>query len=137
MLEYYSGILILTTNRVGIFDEAFKSRIQLAIRYHDLNQEQRRKIWRNFFNMLDETEESVNKHDLEMNVAKLADVKINGRQIRNAVTTARHLARFRKERLVYQHLLKAIELIKKFDEYITDVNQGVTDERLARESQLR
>jgi ATP-dependent Clp protease ATP-binding subunit ClpA len=137
MLEYYSGILILTTNRVGIFDEAFKSRIQLAIRYHDLNQEQRRKIWRNFFNMLDETEESVNKHDLEMNVSKLADVKINGRQIRNAVTTARHLARFRKERLVYQHLLKAIELIKKFDEYITDVNQGVTDERLARESQLR
>lgn len=31
-LEYYEGILILTTNRVGTFDEAFKSRIQLALR---------------------------------------------------------------------------------------------------------
>lgn len=30
-LEYYEGILILTTNRVGTFDEAFKSRIQLAL----------------------------------------------------------------------------------------------------------
>ncbi|KAK6066828.1 hypothetical protein SCUP234_11884, partial [Seiridium cupressi] len=29
VLEYYEGILILTSNRVGIFDEAFKSRIQL------------------------------------------------------------------------------------------------------------
>lgn len=30
MLEYYEVILILTSNRVGTFDEAFKSRIQLA-----------------------------------------------------------------------------------------------------------
>ena len=30
VLEYYDGILILTSNRVGIFDEAFKSRMQLA-----------------------------------------------------------------------------------------------------------
>lgn len=30
-LEYYNGIVILTSNRVGTFDEAFKSRIQLAL----------------------------------------------------------------------------------------------------------
>ena len=30
VLEYYEGILILTSNRVGTFDEAFKSRIQLS-----------------------------------------------------------------------------------------------------------
>lgn len=27
VLEYYEGILILTSNRVGTFDEAFRSRI--------------------------------------------------------------------------------------------------------------
>ena len=27
VLEYYEGILILTSNRVGIFDEAFMSRV--------------------------------------------------------------------------------------------------------------
>ncbi|KAI1254482.1 hypothetical protein MGN70_003886 [Eutypa lata] len=30
-LEYYDGVLILTSNRVGTFDEAFQSRIQLAL----------------------------------------------------------------------------------------------------------
>ncbi|KAI8932326.1 hypothetical protein NX059_010520 [Plenodomus lindquistii] len=36
VLEYYEGILILTSNRVGTFDEAFKSRIQLSLHYDDL-----------------------------------------------------------------------------------------------------
>ena len=33
VLEYYEGILILTSNRVGTFDEAFKSGIQFALHY--------------------------------------------------------------------------------------------------------
>jgi hypothetical protein len=32
-LEYYSGILFLTANRVGVLDEAFKSRINISLRY--------------------------------------------------------------------------------------------------------
>ena len=36
ILEYYEGILILTSNRVGTFDEAFKSRTQVATHYSDL-----------------------------------------------------------------------------------------------------
>lgn len=39
MLEYYDEILILTSNRVGTFDEAVKSRIQLALHYDSLNRE--------------------------------------------------------------------------------------------------
>jgi hypothetical protein len=31
MLEYYKGILFLTTNRIGTFDEAFKSRIHISL----------------------------------------------------------------------------------------------------------
>lgn len=34
VLEYYESILVLTSNRVGVFDEAFKSRIQLAHPHH-------------------------------------------------------------------------------------------------------
>jgi hypothetical protein len=33
VLEYYEGILFLTTNRVGVFDETFKSRIHLPLYY--------------------------------------------------------------------------------------------------------
>lgn len=47
-LEYYEATLILTSSRVGTFDEAFKSRIQLALHYKPLTIPQRKKIWRNF-----------------------------------------------------------------------------------------
>lgn len=47
-LEYYEGILILTTNRVGTFDEAFKSRIQMSLRYERLERHQRKRVWLNF-----------------------------------------------------------------------------------------
>ncbi len=48
VLEYYKGILFLTTNRVNTFDDAFKSRIHIPIRYTDLSQTSRLQIWRNF-----------------------------------------------------------------------------------------
>jgi hypothetical protein len=35
-LEYYQGIMLLTTNRVRDFDDAIQSRIHLMIRYDPL-----------------------------------------------------------------------------------------------------
>lgn len=43
-LGYHEGVLILTSNRVGTFDEAFTSRIQLALHYENLKQHQRKEI---------------------------------------------------------------------------------------------
>ena len=40
IFEYYSGILFLTTNRVGMLDEAFKSRIHLSLYYPELSRPQ-------------------------------------------------------------------------------------------------
>ncbi|KAH9828026.1 P-loop containing nucleoside triphosphate hydrolase protein, partial [Teratosphaeria destructans] len=45
-LEYYTGILILTTNRTGDFDEAFRSRIHIALYYDHLTTEMTEQIWR-------------------------------------------------------------------------------------------
>ncbi|KAF9876751.1 hypothetical protein CkaCkLH20_05597 [Colletotrichum karsti] len=56
VLEYYDGILILTSNRVGTFDEAFKSRIQLNLRYENLDESKRLKIWGNFINRVENLE---------------------------------------------------------------------------------
>ncbi|KAK0634097.1 P-loop containing nucleoside triphosphate hydrolase protein, partial [Immersiella caudata] len=120
-LEYYDGILILTTNRVGTFDEAFKSRIHLAIRYTQLDEDQRVEIWRNFIRMLSKTKERVDTNDLERNIPKLAQVELNGRQIRNVITLARYLARFRKQMLVYQHVQDAFASVVKFDEYLLEL----------------
>ncbi|KAG9251874.1 uncharacterized protein F5Z01DRAFT_254431 [Emericellopsis atlantica] len=41
-LEYFQGILFLTTNRVETFDEAFQSRIHVALRYDKLDAKAKR-----------------------------------------------------------------------------------------------
>jgi len=45
VLEYYSGILFLTTNRVGMFDEAFKSRIHISLYYPPLDRKAYLAMW--------------------------------------------------------------------------------------------
>ncbi|KAL1845300.1 hypothetical protein VTK73DRAFT_715 [Phialemonium thermophilum] len=46
ILEYYSGILFLTTNRPGTLDEAVKSRVHASLYYPHLNYDQTMKIFR-------------------------------------------------------------------------------------------
>ncbi|KAF7510192.1 hypothetical protein GJ744_007091 [Endocarpon pusillum] len=43
-LEYYRGILFLTTNRVNDFDDAMQSRIDLPLKYPDLSKDTRKTI---------------------------------------------------------------------------------------------
>jgi AAA+ superfamily predicted ATPase len=126
----------LTTNRIGSFDEAFKSRIQLALGYPTLNEEDRLKIWSNFVQMLPRTKDRVDMEDLQMNLPKLARDEINGREIRNIITMARHLAKFRKETLRYQHMRDALRSSQKFSEYLNQV-KGVSDDDWARADKLR
>lgn len=136
VLEYYDGILILTTNRVGSFDEAFKSRIHLALAYPKLNEEDRLKIWQNFMHMLPRSGERVDMDDLRMNLPKLALIEVNGRQIRNVVTMARHLAKYRGEMLRAKHMQDALRSVEKFNEYLSDV-KGIQDDERARGLTLR
>jgi len=51
-LEYFQGIMFLTTNRVETFDEAFQSRIHIALKYSDLDRKAKRIIWGTFLDMV-------------------------------------------------------------------------------------
>lgn len=137
VLEYYDGILVLTSNRVGTFDEAFKSRIQLALHYGDLEEYQRQQIWNNFIDRLEGLEEDVDLSDLRDNVQRLAKDEMNGRQIRNAITTARQFAEWKGEKLNYKHLEYVIEVSGRFDKYLDKLNGGLTQNELAREDRIR
>ncbi|RSL55289.1 hypothetical protein CEP53_007159 [Fusarium sp. AF-6] len=129
-LEYYEGILILTTNRVGTFDEAFKSRIQLALRYERLQGYQRKQIWRNFFGRLKEIgeEDKIDFDDIQLNLDELARYEMNGRQIRNSITTARQLAKYKGRKMAFSHLKRAITVADKFDRYLADVQEGIDED---------
>ncbi|KAF4156471.1 hypothetical protein CNMCM6069_006745 [Aspergillus lentulus] len=48
-MEYFKGLLFLTTNRVGQIEDAFISRVHIAIGYPSLGEEARRKAWNGFF----------------------------------------------------------------------------------------
>ena len=141
ILEYYEGILILTSNRVGTFDEAFKSRIQVAIHYSDLTKKMRKAIWRNFLDTLEEHEddedaEEIDMPELERRLDDLAAEEMNGRQIRNALLTARQLAKHRKETLGWSHFSQVLKASAAFKTYLRQV-RGQNDEVWAREEMLR
>lgn len=105
MLEYYSGILFLTTNKVGTFDEAFKSRIHVSLYYDMLDEQQTLEIWK--FNLErvksarsgritfdTDTMHEWMKSFYKRNVINKKRRPWNGRQIRNACQTAAALAEF-------------------------------------------
>jgi hypothetical protein len=50
MLEYFEGILFLTTNRQQDMDEAFANRIHITMKFPGLTPEMRMEIWRNLVN---------------------------------------------------------------------------------------
>lgn len=77
VLEYYSGVLFLTTNRVGTIDEAFKSRIHVSLYYKDLDWEQIRQIFQYYIERVREHED-LEKEEMrliidELNIMKWAD----------------------------------------------------------------
>jgi hypothetical protein len=89
-LDYFTGILFLTTNRVGQFEEAFLSRIHVSLGYEKLDDAAREQIWQNLFDKLGADHERggpkiVYDYDAKC-YAKSKDVQSlewNGREIRN------------------------------------------------------
>lgn len=101
-LEYYSGVLILTTNRVGEFDEAFVSRIHMKLHYPRLDKESTMEIWEmnirrireNMDLGIDVKEDGIREFARKYwkSNASTTGRQWNGRQIKNAFQTAVALA---------------------------------------------
>ncbi|POS70851.1 hypothetical protein DHEL01_v210757 [Diaporthe helianthi] len=111
VLEYYNGILFLTTNRVGTMDEAFKSRIHISLYYPPLTEEQTIDIFHVNLGRLHEIEASKTASRPGHTAVEIDNASIlnfarghfrkhpqserwNGRQIRNAFQVAYSLAQF-------------------------------------------
>ena len=121
-LEYYNGILILTTRRIVTFDEAVKSRVQLALLFPPLGPQERKKVWRNFLRLVQKEDE------VEQNLGKLAEIAMNGRQIRDTFKTALQLALQEKKSLAYSHIETALKGVAH-SEYAKDAHENDEEER--------
>jgi hypothetical protein len=82
LLEYFQGILFLTTNRVETFDDAFQSRIHVALRYGDLAPKAKRSIWKMFLERVRGIEGVQTAEFSENDYDVLARHTLNGRQVR-------------------------------------------------------
>ncbi|KAF6527188.1 hypothetical protein HZS61_010232 [Fusarium oxysporum f. sp. conglutinans] len=107
LLEYFEGVMFLTTNRVSAFDPAFESRIHLTIHYPNLDYTSRLHIWRTFVNIGTDGN-SLSEDELD----ELAGVELNGRQIKNVVKTARLLATHERTQLAMGHISTVLRIKK-------------------------
>jgi hypothetical protein len=162
VLEYYSGILILTTNRVGQFDEAIKSRVHISLYYPPLTKKSSLEIWKMNLNRLTRQDEErpngrpiiFSKKDIiefakgHWNDNEATKTNWNGRQIKNAFQTAIALAewdymeskgRLRSDSsgplLEARHFKQVAVASARFDNYLQSVRDA--DSKRAEQKQNR
>lgn len=141
-LEYFQGILFLTTNRVETFDDAFQSRIHIALRYDPLDLKAKKAIFRMFVEKArsqqqqqQEKKRKARKDKKEENGGAAADGgdggqvsffteedyntlarhDLNGRQIKNTVIRAQALAVNKGEVLCMTHVGQILDVQVNFD----------------------
>lgn len=128
-LEYYRGLLFLTSNRGTQFDKAILSRIYLTIEYKNLTRDFRRGLWSTFlFKARTMQGPAMVEED---NIQRLGSLDLNGRevsftllgiyhlltainQIKNIVAVAHALAEADKTQVSYRYLELAAESNQKF-----------------------
>lgn len=130
-LEYYSGILFLTTNRMSSMDSAFQSRIHLSLRYPPLSHKSRCSIWKEFLTRPGvRTDPELLTNDF---LDAISTTLLNGRQIKNAVRIAHSLARSELTPIHPGHLNTAMGALKCFEE---DSGSDITMERESDDVQI-
>ncbi|GAB1729922.1 hypothetical protein NU195Hw_Modified_191t1 [Hortaea werneckii] len=146
-MEYFRGLLFLTTNRAGQIDDAFVSRVHMAIGYERLTPDFRRNIWEGFFRKLERERAgkilvgpSARKFVLHSDEAQ--KIELNGREIRNALQTAITLAEFESAEAAgasgedgatassaqivvveEDHFRRVLKMSEKFHDYVTSIRR--------------
>jgi len=119
VLEYYRGIMFLTTNQIAQFDVAVQSRVHIALKYDKLNEDQTYQIFKNFINQYYE-QHSIEKNDLDI-ILKFGEEDLHskgfdGRQIRNIVACAMGYAGAKdsSKMLKLQHIMHVVRFVEEF-----------------------
>ncbi|KAI1804748.1 hypothetical protein F4811DRAFT_552621 [Daldinia bambusicola] len=160
VLEYYSGILFLTTNRVGDFDEAFASRIHISLYYPELGRKETREVFKLNLELIQDRFKDKPRKLIPDSIEIVAFAQDywdnnpfdhwNGRQIRNACQTALALAEYEAQgkdhtrilnpnaeiRLNVSHFQIVADAYLAFSKHLKDI-YGTHAARRAKEAGLR
>lgn len=126
-VEYFGGLLFLTTNRIGQIDEAFMSRVHAVIGFSPLDRTSRHLIWENLLKKLSEERDTVS---ITPGVVKylesdeILELDWNGREIRNAFQTAVILAEHEGKKSAYYKPGSPVSLEDRQFQIVRKMNQG-------------
>ncbi|MNE42411.1 ATPase family [compost metagenome] len=117
LLEYYGGILFMTTNRGDNLDEAFLSRVTLGLHFKKPNAVGQTAIWSGLLNIAG--------IELRMEeIALLVDYGINGREIKNAINTAKALASADGVQVACSHIEEVLDARVLFFKEVGEATRG-------------
>ncbi|KAF6842178.1 hypothetical protein CMUS01_03355 [Colletotrichum musicola] len=144
-IEYFGGLLFLTTNRVGHIDDAFMSRVHAVIGFEPLDGARREKIWDSLLTKLNrERKGAIRISNGAKKFLRTPEVleytHWNGREIRNAFQTAIALAEYEaksasdydpaQEIIVEaEHFKDVMEMNKSFRSYLDSIKDNTESER--------
>ncbi|KAK7446512.1 hypothetical protein Landi51_07459 [Colletotrichum acutatum] len=150
VLKYYEGILFLTTNRVGTFDEAFKSRIHMSLYYPPLTETQTARIWSSRIRKVKANAIRIDEQDILAFAQQIWTFQgrpergpvWNGRQIRNVFQSAIALAGYHTKtgeqiHLTRENFRRVGEVSDQFSRYIYKTKLSHTDADLNRTGGIR
>lgn len=129
-LEYFNGILFLTTNRIGTFDQAFQSRVHVTLGLPALDRDRRAEVWGLFLEDLSrKTALSTDQQSALQSLVrdKWSREPLNGRQIRNAVRTTMLVADRKNEAPNERHFETVLKIGRDFEQYLSALQMGDAD----------
>ncbi|KAL7931789.1 P-loop containing nucleoside triphosphate hydrolase protein [Trichoderma chlorosporum] len=112
-LEYFNGIVFLTTNRIESFDKAMKSRVHFSLGFSSPDMKIRELLWKQQLKSVPPNEVDLNEDDV---IDSVRSVELNGREISNMINTARTFARFQKMPLQLPHLKIVLQAHQTFND---------------------
>ena len=155
-LEYFRGIIFLTTNLYQTIDTAFRSRVSLHLRFEALDRKAREAVWRKFLQLVPEndqvTDESPDtgsttprnsdtdegaERDVstsyddkpldDEDIAELSLWQLNGREIKTAVKMARSWCGYKGYDLTLSRLENSIKTTSPLANKDGDVDESLCD----------
>jgi hypothetical protein len=129
-LEYFHGVLIMTTNRIVSVDYAVQSRIHYAVRFRELREDAVVQIWENFraqLNDANSTEEERASIDEWFKYSKttLINAKFTGRDIRNVFMCAQLLG---YPMVTRENLMRAVDSTTSFRSDLDKTNSRIANQ---------
>ena len=132
VLEYYEGILILTTNRVLSFDVAIQSRIHLAVMFQDLDEKQTMSVIKVH---LAKQYQNLSVYEQESFAMMAQACSLNGRQIRNVVSAAGAMVDSTERKIIGWTDIKAV--LDHMKDFQTAINDHSREMRARMEAQKK